>query len=134
WIKARYIDPAPAGMKVLSRRLPNGNEHRYVFIPSKVQNNRLLLQNDPDYINRLYLVGSAELVKAWLEGDWNAIEGAYFGEWNSALHVLSPFDIPAHWARLHSFDWGSAKPFSWGEWAIASEEYRVQGRVIPRGA
>src|SRR5690606_26453338 len=41
---------------------------------------------------------------------------------------------PAHWARLHSFDWGSAKPFSWGEWAIASEEYRVQGRVIPRGA
>src|SRR5579885_1397750 len=67
WIKGRYIDPAPFGMRILTRRLPNGSEHRYVFIPSRLTNNRLLMEADPGYVNRLYLVGSEALVKAWLD-------------------------------------------------------------------
>jgi hypothetical protein len=31
-------------------------------------------------------------------------------------------------------DWGSAKPFSVGWWAIADDPYPVEGRTIPRGA
>lgn len=135
WIRQRYIDPAPGGMKILRRKLPNGREHKYVFIPSKIQNNRLLLENDPDYINRLHLVGSAELVRAWLEGDWDAIEGAFFDCWAHEKHVIKPFEIPKGWLRFRSFDWGSAKPFSVGWWAVASDDYRLRdGRVIPRGA
>jgi hypothetical protein len=130
WIKQRYIDPCPLGMKVLRRMLPNGREHRYVFIPSKVENNRILLQNDPDYINRLYMVGSAELVRAWLSGDWDAIEGAFFSEFSTALHVVQPLRLPEHWTRFRAGDWGSAKPFSIGWYAVSDGELLQ----FPRGA
>lgn len=130
WIKGRYIDPAPLGMKVLERTLPNGKVHRYVFIPSRVENNRILLQSDPDYINRLYLVGSKELVNAWLKGDWDAIEGAFFSEFSTALHVVPPIRLPAHWTRFKAMDWGSAKPFSVGWYAVSDGELSQ----FPRGA
>ncbi len=133
WIRLRYIDPAPQGMKVLERALPNGEVHKYVFIPSKLKNNKLLVQQDPGYVNRLYLVGSKELVKAWLDGDWNAIEGAYFDCWSKDME-LKPFEIPEHWMRFRSFDWGSAKPFSVGWWAVASEDYIHPSGRIPKGA
>ena len=103
---------APFGMKLLKRALPNGREHRYVFIPSKVQNNRILMANDPEYINRLYLVGSAELVRAWLEGDWNAIEGAFFDSWSMERHVVRPFKIPDDWVPIKSLSethWSSSR-------------------------
>lgn len=134
WIKQRYIDPAPRGMQVLTRMLPSGKPHRYVFIPSKLQNNRALMDADPDYVNRLYLVGSNELVKAWLEGDWNAIEGAFFDCWSTERHVIDPFFIPPEWTRFRAMDWGSASPFSIGWYAIVGEQYRCEsGAVIPRG-
>lgn len=134
WIKQRYIDRAPGGMKMLTRKLPNGSEHRYVFIPSRIQDNKLLMQNDPEYINNLYLVGSEQLVKAWLTGDWNAVEGAFFDCWNPALHVTRPFTVPEDWMRFRSMDWGSARPFSVGWWAIASDDYKTESGVIPRGS
>jgi hypothetical protein len=119
WIRRRYVDPAPMGMKVLVRKLPNGREHRYVFIPSRVQNNRILLAHDPDYINRLHLVGSPELVRAWLDGDWSAVEGAYFPEFRAELHVVAPLPLPDHWTRFRAMDWGSARPFSVGWYAVS---------------
>lgn len=134
WIKGRYIDPAPRGMKILARRLPNGAEHRYVFIPSKLTNNQLLMRADPSYVNRLYLVGSEALVKAWLDGDWNVVAGAFFDCWSTAKHVIEPFVIPKHWTRFGSFDWGSAKPFSYGMWAISDGSILPNGRQYPAGA
>jgi len=135
WIKQRYVDPCPQGMHILRRMLPNGHEHRYVFIPSKLQNNRKLMDADPEYINRLYLVGNKELVKAWLEGDWSAIEGAYFSDWSQDM-VIEPFIIPEHWTRLVSFDWGYARPFCVQWWAIASEDYKRKWTQtdIPKGS
>lgn len=133
WIKQRYIDPYPLGMRRLIEELPNGDEHTYMFIPSKLAQNKVLLEADPQYINRLYMVGSKELVRAWLEGDWSAIEGAFFDCWRQDL-IVEPFTIPAHWTRLVSLDWGSAKPFSVGWWAIATEDYPHDGQTIPRGA
>lgn len=132
WLKARYVDPAPLGMSVIRRELPNGKVHKAVFIPSRVQNNRILLANDPDYISRLHLVGSAELVRAWLEGDWNAIEGAFFDCWGTQ-HVIPPFEVPADWLRFRSFDWGYAAPFSVGWWAIVPDTFRTGGLTLPRG-
>lgn len=138
WIKGRYIDPAPHGMKVLNRLLPNGKIHKYVFIPSKLRDNKILLHNDPDYVNRLHLVGSTQLVKAWLEGDWNAVEGAYFDCFSMLQHVIRPFVIPKHWTRFTSFDWGSARPFSMGWWAVADGQivanYEGRDFVPPAGA
>jgi len=133
WIKRRYIDPAPLGMKILTRELPNGRQHRYIYIPSRVQDNAALLSRDPGYIDRLYLVGSVELVKAWLEGDWNVIAGAFFDCWSTGKHVIRPFAVPPHWLRFGSFDWGSAKPFSMGWWAVSDGNF-VGDRLFPTGA
>ncbi|WP_275540498.1 hypothetical protein [Rhizobium tubonense] len=39
------------------RLLPNDKEHRYIFIPSRIEDDKLLMENDPNYVNNLYLVG-----------------------------------------------------------------------------
>ena len=140
WVKARYIDPNPAGWEV--RKFTYENpwtrdtiEQDRVFIPSKLQDNKFL---GPEYVANLQMVGSDTLVRAWLEGDWTVIEGAYFDCWRYDLHVVEPFEVPAHWARFRSMDWGSAKPFSVGWWAIVGDDHclSIQGasRIIPRGA
>lgn len=139
WIRDRYkLHPFPLRPKVLRRRLPNGSEHRVAVIPSRLTDNKILLNSDPQYVDRLYLVGSAQLVKAWLEGDWTAIEGAFFAEWSEAQHVLTPFAIPSHWLRFRSGDWGSYSPFSIGWWAVVGDEFIVPGihakQSLPRGA
>lgn len=130
WIKHRYIDPAPLGMVPLTRKLPNGALHQYIYIPSRVQDNRILLEKDPDYINRLYLVGSPALVRAWLEGDWGVVAGAFFPEFSIARHVVAPRELPMYWHRFRSFDWGSARPFCCGWYAVSDGELPA----FPRGA
>lgn len=126
WIAARYnLIPFPAGPKVVTRMLSNGQAHKMAVIPSRITDNRVLLHGDPGYINRLHLVGSAALVRAWLEGDWSAIEGAFFDKWSSR-NVVQPFEIPADWLKFRSFDWGYAKPFSAGWWAVAGDDYPIR--------
>lgn len=105
-----------------------------IFIPSKLSDNPKLLENDPGYVNKLKAAGSAQLVRAWLEGDWNVIEGSFFPEFSHAKHVVEPFIIPADWTRFRSLDWGSAKPFSVGWWALVQDDFKHDGRVLPRGA
>lgn len=131
WVKARYIDPDPSGWKVLKDE-KSGLER--VYIPSRINDNKLLLENDPLYIAKLKASGSENLVRAWLEGDWSVIDGAFFDGWSTARHVLAPFEIPADWTRFRAFDWGSARPFSVGWWAIASEALTQGASRIPRGA
>jgi hypothetical protein len=136
WIRERYeMVPFPERAKLLLRPLPDGSSHRVAVIPSRLSDNKLLMRADPTYVQRLQLVGKAALVKAWLDGDWNAIEGAFFDEWVERRHVVAPFAIPADWLRFRSMDWGSAAPFSVGWWAVAGDDHPLgDGRVIPRGA
>lgn len=134
WLKERYVDPAPGGMKKLVRSLRGSRAHNAIYIPSRVTNNRILLKNNPDYVTRLYLVGSEDLVRAWLDGDWNAIQGAFFDGWRAERHVLPAFAIPGHWLKFRSFDWGYASPFSVGWWTVASGDMALADRVIPKGA
>lgn len=136
WVKARYIDPGP--WKIIRESFTNpfdGStvELGRVFIPAKLSDNPLLLLNDPLYVAKLQQSGSDQLVRAWLDGDWNIIEGAFFDKW-SARNVVRPFEVPALWTRFRSFDWGSARPFSVGWWAVASDDRPIDGGVIPRGA
>ena len=128
WVKQRYIDPAPQGWKIIEE---NGSKR--IFIPAKLSDNKLLMENDPEYVDRLKQTGSPELVRAWLEGDWDVVEGAFFECWRSEKHVIHPFEIPDHWLKFRSFDWGSAAPFSVGWWAV-SDGTEVDAAVYPKGA
>jgi Phage terminase large subunit len=123
WIRHRYhLYPFPRHPKVLQRKLPNNETHRVAVIPSRIYDNRYL---GKDYINSLHMVGSAQLVKAWLDGDWTAIEGAFFDCWSEAKHVIPPFTIPSDWIRFRSMDWGSASPASVGWWAVVQDDFHL---------
>ena len=143
WVKARYIDPAPLGYKITTEecQVEIDGEMRTVsldrvFIPSKLGDNMLLLRNDPTYVLRLRQSGSEALVKAWLEGNWDIVDGAYFTELSEALNGR-----PASIIRqatpgtvfFRSFDWGSYKPFSVGWYAIADGLWPQQA-PLPFGA
>ena len=125
WVRARYIDPAPQGYQIIRE----GGLGR-VYIPAKVRDNHALMRSDPSYVDRLRMSGSPELVRAWLEGDWTVVSGAFFPEFSLDAHVLAPFTIPEDWTRYRACDWGSARPFSVGWYAISD------GSIprIPRGA
>ena len=136
WLAQRYrILEYPEGFRILRQRLPGGLVAERVFIPAKVRDNQLLLASDPTYVARLHLVGSRELVRAWLEGDWSAVAGAFFDCWEPWRHVVRPFTIPDDWLRFRSMDWGSARPASVGWWAVVGDDFKhpVSGDVLPRG-
>lgn len=134
WLKELFIKPAPLGKKILKKELPNGAIFEYIYIPSRIQDNQILLKKDPGYINRLHLVGSPELVRAWLEGDFEIHEGSYFPEFGNR-HIVSPFNVPKHWPRYLGYDWGYRSPFAavWG--AVSSGRDDHGGEVsIPKNA
>jgi hypothetical protein len=134
WIRGRYeLHPFPLKPRVLRRPLPGGKTHVVAVIPSRITNNKILLTRDPGYVDRLHLVGSAQLVKAWLLGDWTAIEGAFFDCWSES-NVLAPFRIPDTWVRFRSGDWGSYSPFSFGWWAVVQDDYPLQRIPLDVGA
>lgn len=141
WVKKRYIDPDPRGYALITEsceveidgviRLVSLDR---VFIPAKLKDNALLLRNDPTYVLRLRQAGSEALVKAWLEGDWNIIDGAFFTEFTHD-HILSSAwqkRIPPHTQRFRAHDWGSAKPFSTGWYAISDGTWGApEGCTVP---
>lgn len=127
WVKARFIDCAPPYHPFTDKETGLTR----VFIPSRLADNAYLRDNK-QYLSMLKSSGSAELVKAWLEGDWDIVAGAYFDCWNKAKHVIKPFGIPKDWTKFRSFDWGSAKPFSVGWWAISDGSLALPKNALVR--
>lgn len=135
-VKERYVDPAPRGYEIIREKDDfTGMVSERIFIPSRVTDNLLLLQNDPSYISRLASSGSANLVKAWLDGDWNSIDGAFFSEFSVGKHVIADSKIPSHWLRFRAADYGSYYPFAVLWMAYASEEWKsLDGTFVPHGS
>lgn len=128
WVKRRYIDSAPGGWQVVKDSL-TGLER--VYIPSRVGDNKFL---GASYVQQLKASGSEQLVKAWLDGDWSVIEGAFFDCWSNDKHVIAPFRIPDDWLRFRSVDWGFAAPFSVGWWAVVGDDQLQSSGRLCRGA
>ncbi len=131
WVKAAFIDFLNVGEP---KKMPD-SEGGLIreYIPAKLSDNPSMEEDDPGYVMRLRGLGSDSLVKAMEDGDWNVVEGAFYDNWSNEL-IIKPFRIPDHWLKFRSFDWGSAKPFSNGWWAVVSEDYIHNGKVLPTGA
>ena len=100
WVKDRFVDPAPSG-----ESFTGDNGLSRIFIPSLLSDNQFLQQGDPQYEKRLLSLPEREK-KALLYGDWNIFEGQYFTEFKRTKHVISPFEIPKHWRRYRTIDYG----------------------------
>ena len=109
-----------------------------VFIPSRVEDNKILCDNDPEYVALLRSIKDPMLRRAWLEGDWDVVLGGFFSDvWNKFQHVVPFFRPPQHWPRLVAMDWGSSTPFSIGWYAISDGESSISecgSRVFPKGS
>jgi len=116
WIKRRYIDPVKP--YTLQSEIAGGSRWLLTYIPAKFEDNFILQQADPGYIDRATDKLPEWLAKAWRDGNWDIVAGGMFDDvWSSSYHVVRPFTIPASWRIDRSFDWGSSRPFSVGWWA-----------------
>jgi PBSX family phage terminase large subunit len=127
WVKARFVDPAPA-----STRFLNDMNRKAIFIPARIDDNPTLVDNDPDYIKLLdsYKLSDPDKYKAWRLGDWDVYEGQVFSEWKplkdgKEYHVISKIGIPyaefESWPKYIGFDWGFNDPAALYWMAIAPE-------------
>ena len=119
---ASYIDPAPRGMQPLVRKLSNGAEHRYIYIPSRIQDNRILLA---ERSNLHQPAASRSVRRNWCARvSWRAT-----GTWSPARFFPRVFRCPSHHGAAHvarspgrgsaPSTGGSARPFAVHWWAVS---------------
>jgi hypothetical protein len=138
WVKNRFVSAAAPYTRIWEPLEIEGKImlRDRVFIPATVFDNRILLQNDPNYIATLAMLPEAEK-KALLYGDWDSFQGQVFMEWKNDsahykdrkwTHVIDPFQIPKEWRVWRAFDWGFSKPFSVGWYAVDHDGrlYRIR--------
>lgn len=132
WVQKRWIlNKEPYKVYTETFTMPNGQQVAWTrqFIPSKVFDNKILLERNPMYLAQLMSLPEHER-RAMLEGDWNVFEGQFFSEFRpikdgKEYHVITPIAIPSHWRRFRAMDWGYHDP-SCVLWFAVSPEY---GRV-----
>jgi len=122
-VKKYFIDLDPQGLHLVEGE----DGMKRMFIPSKVADNKILLASDPGYIERLKGVGDPQLVKAWLEGDWNAMIGQYFVNWHEHEILEDSFELPDHWTLFGCLDYGETAPTSFH---LLSVDYDHQTHVV----
>lgn len=85
---------------------PGENPNDYTFIPATVDDNPQLLAASPEYKQMLDLLPE-DVRRAWRYGDWDALAGTFFPEFDRARHVIKPFKrIPSEWKKYRAFDYG----------------------------
>lgn len=143
WVKERFITAAPPMTTIwqeVEYRGPDGQVKRgrrsRVFVPARVTDNQKLLEHDPGYLLNLAALPQAQRA-ALLDGNWDSFSGQVFSEWRDdpagyqsgrGTHVIDPFEVPGSWPIWRGFDWGYARPFSVGWYAVDGDRrlYRIR--------
>lgn len=108
WVKKRWIDPAPP-YKVWTASESEGGMKR-VYIPSRLQDNKFLMKEDPNYGKRVLASGASNTRKL-LEGDWSILEGGAFADlWEDEIHIIPRIKIPDNATIYRGLDWGTWHP------------------------
>ncbi|HPF54112.1 MAG TPA: phage terminase large subunit [Clostridia bacterium] len=100
WVKRLFIDRSYRASE---------RDSDYLFIPARVVDNPVLMQNNPDYITTLQNLPEP-LRKAYLDGNWDVLKGQYFSEFDRDRHVVPNAKIPEAWRRFRAMDWGYNDP------------------------
>ena len=136
WVKAMYIDPAPANTTFDATNIETGDvmvfppNHARAgqplfkrrFIPASLYDNPYLLVDSSYEANLLSMPEMQR--RQLLEGDWSIAEGAAFTEFRVSTHVVDPFDIPSEWRRFRSCDYGYSS-YSAVHWFAIDPSYET---------
>lgn len=108
WVKKRYVDPAPPSTVFTDQEGINK-----IFIPAGVEDNPVLIKNDPAYVKRLDAIKHVDedLYKAWRLGSWDVFAGQAFREWSYEKHVIDGVRNKIEFSldicdKFITFDWG----------------------------
>jgi hypothetical protein len=129
WVKTDFIDVQTDYGEVV-------NTTRTVFNPKTQQEETVTrrqvaifgtFRENPflsmEYISGLYEDNDENIIKAWIDGDWNIVAGGAFDDvFRMNIHILPRFKVPFSWKVDRSMDWGSSHPCSIGWWAEANGE------------
>jgi PBSX family phage terminase large subunit len=74
-----------------------------------------------DYLKKLKNLSGVRKLRL-LNGIWAATEGAVYENWDAAVHLIDPFEIPSDWRRVRVIDFGFTNPFVCQWWAIDPDE------------
>lgn len=129
WVKKRFQLGGTNHTRIITEKSPiSGNDMTRCAIFGSLQENKILLRSDPQYVDKLYAScrGSKVHIKAWIYGSWDVTAGGMFDDiWDPDVHVVNDFTVPASWTICRAFDWGSSHPFSVGWWAKSDgSDYR----------
>lgn len=126
WVKERWAIPDIPGEVVKTEK----DGRNFVFIPSKVTDNAVLVEKDPKYIKYLESIQDEELRRAWLEGSWEGfgVEGAYYRNQMRDLKIQGRTKKNLYEDLLPVYTWcdlGIADSFSIGYFQHHMNEWRV---------
>jgi hypothetical protein len=113
WVKDRFLPGERDGKTYYDKKTGLSR----VFIPATIEDNPSLFHNDSEYLARLDAMSEIDR-KRYRHGIWDAFEGQIFTELSQSIHGYEDFDIPPEWERICVLDWGFAKPFSVGWYAV----------------
>lgn len=99
----------------------NERPEDFAFVQAFVQDNKALMEADPEYIQRLRDLPE-HLRKAYLDGDWNIFAGQAFDELERSVHLVEPFTLPQHTKYFAGYDWGFNHPFAFVLFAITQDK------------
>lgn len=133
WVKKRFIKPdlnkCDLQKKTYRWNSQDGSEHvlhwqiivdrttgtKRAYIPATIDDNPILLKNDPEYVKQLDALQSTnpELYEAWRNGSWDVHFGGVFEDFKPYKHCyqrFSDFGIDKKYFdgsfRIMGMDWG----------------------------
>lgn len=108
WVKERFIDPAVPGTS-----FEDTSGRSFIFIPSTIDDNPTLTENDPGYVRYLNSIKETDenLWRAWRYGDWSIFVGQAFSKFRTHTHVIPSLPVKlSECKRIVGFDWGYNAP------------------------
>lgn len=102
-------------MHWVKRRLMDGGEAAVYY--SKAADNP---NNPAEYLDTLASM-TGVLEQRLNRGLWVQAEGAVYENFDSSIHVIDPFPIPADWRRIRVIDFGYTNPFVCQWWAFDND-------------
>lgn len=92
------------------RLTANGKYEDIYFVPARLEDNAILMRNDPDYERKL-TDRDPDLAQALRYGNWQTFSGMVFKAWQRSRHVVKPALPAPHWVKWRAVDWGYRAPF-----------------------
>lgn len=119
----------------LHQRCVNGRttmlESRHTDNPRLYDDDGVLTEYGSAYIGKLDSLTGVRYQRL-RRGLWVTAEGSIYEDWDPTVHVVASFEIPSHWRRIISVDFGYTNPACIQWWALDEDDRMFCYREVYR--